>query len=195
MVILPPTLARARSLGFKIFDNPKYDYDLNIIGIRAKPGTPNRFDDLLSVHYLWDGTWRSHYWKATTDPGLYYLENPIMVKGTAVLAADRQYLKSHELGRHRGTYECLKQTGGVDLYRDGNRDKIVDTWGEPERDIIAGINIHKAGRSSQRVDKWSAGCQVFKNTADFEEFMELCHKQINFNGFRSFSYTLLSQWY
>ena len=31
MVILPPTLARARSLGLKIFDNPKYDYDLNII--------------------------------------------------------------------------------------------------------------------------------------------------------------------
>ena len=34
-----------------------------------------------------------------------------------------------------------------------------------------GINIHNAGASSTQVDKWSAGCQVFSHSADFEEFM------------------------
>ncbi|MEM7261449.1 MAG: hypothetical protein AAF488_05615 [Planctomycetota bacterium] len=39
---------------------------------------------------------------------------------------------------------------------------------------IAGINIHRSGRSSKNVFNWSEGCQVFQNSADFSEFRSLC---------------------
>ena len=194
MVMLPPTLARCESLGYKVFDNPKYDYDLNIVAIRAVPGLPNRFDDCISVHYLWDGTWRSHQWPATTDPGTYHLRNPSNVRGTAILA-EGNYRKSHMIGKHRGVYDCLKQSGPVSVFRDPDRDALPERWGEPESGLF-GINIHKAGKKeSDLVSKWSAGCCVFSRSDDFEEFMELCRKQISFNGFDTFSLTLLNQWF
>jgi hypothetical protein len=43
------------------------------------------------------------------------------------------------------------------------------------------------------VDKWSAGCQVFQNDEDFEDFMELCNKQVTSARYTSFSYTLLEE--
>lgn len=41
--------------------------------------------------------------------------------------------------------------------------------------------------------KWSAGCQVFANDADFEEFMSLCNKQNNAGLGDVFTYTLLKE--
>jgi hypothetical protein len=55
-----------------------------------------------------------------------------------------------------------------------------------------GINIHKAGNMSSVVNKWSAGCQVFKNASDFEEFMDIVrHARDNWGN--SFTYTLLEE--
>ena len=50
-----------------------------------------------------------------------------------------------------------------------------------------GINIHKAGLNSVNVDKWSAGCQVFKSAVDFDEFIRLCKMQT----WDTFTYTLI----
>ena len=55
---------------------------------------------------------------------------------------------------------------------------------------IFGINIHKAGQDSQWVENWSEGCQVFKKSADFEEFMKICRKAKEIHG-NSFTYTLI----
>jgi hypothetical protein len=55
---------------------------------------------------------------------------------------------------------------------------------------VFGINIHKAGVDSARVDDWSHGCQVFKRVADFNEFMALAKKAATIHGNR-FTYTLL----
>ena len=82
--MLPPILSRMKSLGYKVFDDPKLDYDLNIIGIRNSDGEANAFDDLIGMFYLWDGSWRGHFWNATVDPGHYWLEKPSNIKGTAV---------------------------------------------------------------------------------------------------------------
>ena len=43
---------------------------------------------------------------------------------------------------------------------------------------------------SYYVNKWSAGCQVFKKVADFNEFMDICRKARDIWG-NSFSYTLI----
>ena len=192
--MLPPALAHIKSLGYAVFDNPKYDYDLNIFGIRKRDGKTNSFDDYLGVFYLWDGTWRSHYWPCTCDPGLYWLENfeQLGVSGTAVLCPG-QYRGAYELGDHRGK-PALIQAGPVKVWRDPNRDNTVDRWGDIDEGYF-GINIHRAGKKSTKVEKWSAGCQVFSRSDDMEELLDLCRKQISFNGFDTFTYTLLDQWW
>ncbi|MAH43130.1 hypothetical protein CL614_05425, partial [archaeon] len=55
-----------------------------------------------------------------------------------------------------------------------------------------GINIHRSNpyTESYYVDKWSAGCQVFKKIADFNTFMEICRKAKDIWG-NSFTYTLI----
>jgi hypothetical protein len=55
---------------------------------------------------------------------------------------------------------------------------------------IYGINIHKAGADSTYVENWSEGCQVFKKSAEFDEFMGLVKKAATLHG-NSFTYTLL----
>jgi hypothetical protein len=55
---------------------------------------------------------------------------------------------------------------------------------------IFGINIHHAGADSTYVNDWSMGCQVFKKTKDFEEFMKICRKGRDIHG-NSFTYTLI----
>lgn len=193
MVILPPTLAHMESLGHKVFRNPKNDYDLNIFGIRSKDTTPNSFNDVIGVFYMWDGCWRGHFWSATVDPGQYWLENPMNAKGTAVLCPG-QYRGAYEIGKHQGRYEALTQVNEVTVWRDPNRDSTPDRWGKKETGFF-GINIHKSGKVSTRIDRWSAGCQVFQREIDFEEFMDICRKQISIAGFKTFTYTLLDQWW
>ena len=55
-----------------------------------------------------------------------------------------------------------------------------------------GINIHKSNpnKESYNVDKWSAGCQVFKKADDFDSFMDLC-EAASFEWSNSFTYTLI----
>jgi hypothetical protein len=55
-----------------------------------------------------------------------------------------------------------------------------------------GINIHKAGQNSQDVDNWSAGCQVFQKSADFNQFMDMTTKHRNLYG-NDFTYTLIDE--
>ena len=191
-MMLPPVLAHMKSLGHKVFDNPRYDYDLNIFGIRNKHGETNAFDDTLGVLYLWDGSWRGHYWRGTVDPGAYWLENPMNVKGTAVMCPG-QYRGAYEIGSHRGK-PGLVQSGPVSVWRDYNRDTTIDRQGDPDHGLF-GCNLHRAGASSKFVDRWSAGCQVWATERDFEEFMDICDKQVKMTGFKTFTYTLLDQWW
>ena len=89
---------------------------------------------------------------------------------------------------HQGKYEALKQAKPVKVYRDANKDMTYDTKLITEG--IYGINIHKAGADSTYVENWSEGCQVFKKSADFDEFMALVKKAATLHG-NSFTYTLL----
>jgi hypothetical protein len=146
------------------------------------------------VFYMWDGTWRSHYWPATCDPGHYWLKNfeQLGVSGTAVLCPG-QYRGAYELGEHKGK-AALIQAGVVKVWRDPNRDNTVDRWGDIDEGYF-GINIHRAGKNSTKVEKWSAGCQVFSRSDDMEELLDICRKQVSIAGFETFTYTLLDQWW
>ena len=183
------------SKGYKWFeDKSNKGYDVNIVGIRnseTNNEVTNHFDDTLTISYKVDGEWKFHSWPATTDPGQYWIENPISKDGTAILVPG-QYRGSHMIGLHQGKYEALRQRKPVKVYRDNDKDLEYDTDEDTIKEGIYGINIHRSNPYDQSyyVNKWSAGCQVFKKVADFHEFMDICRKARDIWG-NSFSYTLI----
>ena len=181
--------------GYRFF---KGVYNLNIIGVRSKESIKqeNRFDDILIVAF---GLATSGYnsstkfiFQITTDPGIKSLKVPMNAKGTAILVPG-QYRGSHKLGLHQGKYEALVQCAPVKVYRDANRDDILDVDKRTIDTGMFGINIHKAGIASVIVDGWSAGCQVLAIEKDYAIFMDLCRKQKLAGYGDKFTYTLLEE--
>jgi len=187
-----------RSKGYKWFnDSAEKGYDVNIVGIRnssTKDRVTNAFDDHISISYKdFDGSWKSHCYACTTDPGTHWVENLLNPNGVAILKPG-QYRGSHKIGLHQGKYEALRQKKPLKVYRDGDKDREYDLLEENVHEGIYGINIHRAtakpGRKSTRVDKWSAGCQVIAASDDFAELMGIVNQAKTIHG-NSFSYTLI----
>ena len=179
-----------RKKGYQVFARP---YELNIVGIRSPSTTPNSFDDQICVFYrLNNGNWKVHAYKATTDPGTYWLNQPGEPQGTAILKQG-QYLNVYALDLHRGKYTALCQRKGtVTVIRDYDRDAELDFYNGNEVTGWFGINIHRANANgiTLKVDRNSAGCQVFASAADFAEFITMCHRHRELYG-NSFTYTLI----
>ena len=198
--MLPPVLERIKSLVYKVFTNG--DYNLNLFGIRSPETTSGAYNDLLGCAYKVDGQWRVDYWAATTDPSIYYRENPLNVKGTAILVPG-QYVGVYKVDLHAGKYLALCQRGGVvTCWRDANKDSVLD-HDVPKDTGFFGINIHASSstpydKTRDRDEKsdigvWSAGCQVHATTTGFREMMDLVNKQIETHPTwkKSFTYTLI----
>lgn len=178
--------------GYKVFQNES-GFDLNIVGIRSATIQANRFDDSIAVFYRMHGQWVFNAFQCTTDPGAYWLENPMSKLGTAILKEGR-YRRAFMIGMHRGEYEALVQQVPLTVIRDANRDDVLDLDSGVEEVGMFGINVHRASaaRQSIQVDKWSAGCQVFCDPYQFEFFMQLCRAGRAAFG-NSFTYTLLNE--
>jgi len=187
-------LAIINSLRLKTYETFSRPFELNIIGIRNQSTMPNSFDDEIHVFFKNNNKQWLHYtFPATTDPGTYWLKNPMTPQGTAILAQG-QYKEAYQIGLHREKYYALVQRMPVTVLRDYDRNAILDfNNGRPETGMF-GINIHHASinGTTKTVDNYSAGCQVFANINDFNLFMQLCerHKQLYGN---SFTYTLIDK--
>lgn len=178
--------------GYAFFTNGAYN--LNIIGVRAAGAQiTNSFDDVLLLIYKTPtGQWSKQIYQITTDPGRYYMLNPAQRKGTAILVPG-QYRGAYQIGLHRGKYQALCQRKPLKVYRDDNKNEIYDYDQSKLDEGLFGINIHKAGAFSKRVDTWSAGCQVFASDTEFKSFMNYCNKQIENGHGKTFTYTLLKE--
>ena len=178
-----------KSKGYKWFDEK--DMLLNIVGVRnlsVGKKVTNAFDDKLTLSYKENGVWQYKEWTNTTDAGKKGVMEFHNSNGVARLV-EGQYIGSHAIGLHQGKYEALKQAKAVKVYRDANKDMMFDETKVQEG--IFGINIHKAGVDSTYVENWSEGCQVFKRSKDFEEFMAIVRKSKAVHG-NSFTYTLIN---
>ena len=51
----------------------------------------------------------------------------------------------------------FQQTKSIKIYRDGNKDGVIDK--KIVQEGLFGINFHQAGLGNL-IDNWSAGCQV-----------------------------------
>jgi len=178
-----------RGKKYRVFENPS-GHDINLVGIRNSTSRANSFDDWLGLFYWYDGTWNMFAFPGTTDPGTYYRENPLNVRGTAIMKPG-QYRRAYSVGRHKG-YRAMQQVGPITVYRDDNKDDELNTTGKKEDEGLHAVNIHRASRkrASTQVDKWSAGCQVMQDPDHFDFFMTLCDKGAEKFG-NSFTYTLL----
>ena len=178
---------RMRELGYKVFEAP--DHNMNVVGLRKQSGRANTFDDLMTLTYTVGGKWRFHAWPCTTDPGGKYLGKPMNMIGTAIVKPG-QYRGSHKLGIHGASkswaHEALVQCGTLKVWHDANKDEAVD-YGLAETTSYgtSGLNIHR------NLGDFSAGCQVFRDRVDFDEFMHLAKLQINGKLGNRYTYTLL----
>ena len=180
------------SKGYAFFTNGVYN--LNIIGIRNPNLVANSFDDTMVVIYKIGGEWITKVYEITTDAGTYWLKNPMSNKGTAILVPN-QYRGVYSIDLHNNKYLALCQRNGkVEVYRDNDKDLILDMDSAKIEKGMFGINIHRSNPFSEslKVDKFSAGCQVFKRVKDFNEFMEICQKSKALWG-NSFTYTLIKE--
>ena len=181
------------SKGYAFFDSAK-PYNVNLIGIRSNNHRANKFDDtILAIYRNKVLEWEVQTFQVTTDPGLHHLRNPGNVKGTAILAPG-QYRSVYQIGEHKGNPALVQWGGKVRVYRDRNKDGTLDM--NPRNIDVGyfGINVHQAKSKGEtyKVDRWSAGCQVFKNATDIKAFLGTCQKASDIYG-NSFTYTLLEQ--
>ncbi|MCB0583564.1 MAG: peptidoglycan-binding protein [Phaeodactylibacter sp.] len=98
--------------------------------------------------------------QATTEPGRFYINNPMHASGAARIAFG-QY-KAWKMGLHRGTQPALVQRGKVRLHRDINKDGKRDAADPIDIGYGFGINQHstRPGLVPGSVEKFSAGCLV-----------------------------------
>lgn len=178
-----------RFKGYQLYTRP---YELNIVGLRSSATEANKFDDQLHVFYKTTGiSWEYHSFRITTDPGTYWLRNPMQAQGTAILR-EGQYIHAYAQGMHRGQYKALVQVKPISIIRDYDRNALLDFNNGNITKGMYGINIHRANSQgkTKSIDKYSAGCQVFENAADFAAFLKLTDKHRSLYG-NAFTYTLI----
>jgi hypothetical protein len=170
------------------------NYNLNLIGIRTKGTTAGKYDDyMVAIYKDNSGNWVLNHWNITTDAGTHWLKNPMNRKGTALLVPN-QYRGCWTIGLHQGRYKALSQFKPVKVYRDNNRDAILDFNTATIDEGMFGINIHRSNpnRESLINEKWSAGCQVFADPYDFAEFLFIIDESAKRYGDK-FTYTLITE--
>lgn len=191
-IMKPALLDRLEAAGFTVYDGQ--DFLLNIIGVRTR-GNSNAFDDTLHVIYRCNGLWQHEQFLCTTDPGRYYLVNPLNNAGCAVVSTPQQMQDAFYLGlRGDRSYHCLRQRKPVKVWRDGNRDSVID-YAELTDSSSWGIQIHRASaqQTVTNIGRYSAGCTVIANPHHYDRFIDLCRAQIAVSTKETFTYTLLEE--
>lgn len=166
-----------------------FEDKVNIVGIRTNDNTPDKFNDWITVSYKINGVWKFEVYEATTDPGLYYLNNPMRLSGTFVMAPG-QYVDVYEWGTHV-SYEALILTGKIRGWRDSNKNNIIDV--DKTKIYTDGkyVDIHRAHEKVIQwfIGKYSAGCQVIRKYLDWLSFLGILKSSKQ----KKFTYTLLEE--
>lgn len=186
-------------LNYKKFTKGKYN--LNIVAVRNDNKISGFWDDEVYVIFKDNNNeWKTIiYSQVTTDPGRVELQSPSFpnakVNGTAIIK-EGQYPGAYTLGFHRNkSHPALQQTGKISIYRDRNRDEILDYDPETVTEGWYGCNIHttRPNWRGDRVYNWSAGCIVFEDWFTFQRgFIELCRRSAAIYGDK-FTLTLLTE--
>lgn len=188
---------RARGIGAVIRTEPGW---LNIIGVRSPNRVAGRFDDAIHLCVYGDdgNLWHAVH-AATLDPGTHYSErgNLLNPHGVARVVAG-WYPGLWRVGTHRG-YKAFQQAGPVTVARENDGDHIHGNDPTPVVQTgMFGINGHASTSDPwsrdvvrQDVGRWSAGCQVWQDSAEFRAAIGLAEAHIARGYGNSFGYALL----
>jgi hypothetical protein len=186
--VLKKTIAR---MGYKWFEDQP-----NIIGIRSKLNVADVFNDVLCIVYKVDNKEVLYTATITTDPGVTYQQKLLNPKGCAAIVPN-QYINAYKLGLHQGKpdHRALVQVGKIKVYRDGDKDGILELDPNTIEEGLFGCNIHGASKNQDltvKIGPWSAGCQVHNRWSKKEEMCDIIkmYEKIN-KGL--VSYTLLKE--
>lgn len=122
---------------------------------------------------------------ATTEPGLYYTQNPLNPNGAARIAFG-YHKDAWRIGSHKGQ-DALVQCGAIKVHRDLNKDgKRTGDRVFVQSDM--GLNMHSTGVSTPSlVGRHSAGCLVGRYLETHKKFMVTCRGM----GHKTFSASVL----
>lgn len=184
--------------GYVFFEDT--NFNINIFGIRTSGMEVGTFNDILGCAYKDDfGTPTVEVFDGTTDPGIYWKQNPLDTNGTATVVPG-QYRRLWQFGLHNGKYEALIQTGNsIRVWRDPSRDPKtfhVDPLNSKVYEGYFGINMHHAYLNEGETNNnflSSAGCSVFKDEKNFNRMMWLAKKSQSIQQNSSFTYTLFRE--
>lgn len=151
---------------------------------------PDEFNDLrLVIEVINDQPRIVNKWEATTEPGIYYTENPQDFRGAFRIQVG-QYT-AWQLNYHWGSggdvQEALIQVKPISGYRDYYQSYKRDG------DVYTGlydINQHHANNSSfDNIGLYGAGCLVGRTKAGHEEFLEILKSDIRYQKNPNFVFT------
>ncbi len=153
-----------------------------ILGVRSKADLFDKFDDKF---YLFKGEEFVMVMSGTTNPGKAGLLSPEKYnsKGVAVVVADKWYYNVWTRGFHNGKVIAYRQTGGIDLIRDNNKNKKSGDSGFVSEEFNRGINFHPSDYNidsktkKENIGSWSVGCQVVNDIPKYKELMRITQKQ------------------
>jgi len=170
----------------------KLDFDkYNLIGLRnylsVKKNHPNRFVDALILMGP-ESKKEITIMPGTTVPGPFFMvqkfrnwwlattsRSVVNPKGLAIVQPG---IYSYKIGKHNG-YSALVQNGKIDVERfpilDDPKKANFTTFspGKAESGQF-GINIHRGKKegTTEKIDAYSAGCIVLKNSSDLEKILQ-----------------------
>lgn len=173
----------------------KGQYNLNLFAIRSNNIVADSFDDVFGIAYK-DMNFMPQIFtcNCTTDPGKYYLKN-LMDSGGAAIVVPGQYRNLWQIGTFYNKLALL-QISPIKIYRDKNRDEILDLNPKSITEGIYGIFFHYHYQSethAKYIEKSSAGCIVPQTFYDYRTIMELCVRQTQFKFGKNFTFTLFEE--
>ena len=189
--------------GGEVFEQDGY---INFCGVRNN-ATNDTFNDILYIYWkeseVFKGIKTNEF---TTKPGKKSIINPINVNGAAIIKEgwhkDIWHHGWHNKKSKNG-HEALRQDVGVTkpitITRDNTQKGRSD--GKYELRILSDTtetgypytNMHRSSSpQGGNVNGWSAGCQVFKYSADFDTMLKMA-KIASSQGQKTFSYFLTNK--
>lgn len=165
---------------------------INLFGIRD-PSNVDIFNDCIGIAYSDSGSFICRTFTATTDPGKYYLLNPMTKKGTAILK-EGYHKNAFMFGLHKGQYKALIQASELPVYRDNTKDLVLNMDDKTVEKGWFGINLHRGNLYNiiDTVGKNGAGCQVVKYPNSLQIILDLCRMSGNRYNYTKFNYGLLT---
>lgn len=165
----------------------------NYLEVKKKPENNDKFTD--AIYLIPEGAKDTDTflpYQATTSPSLaYYGKKPLNPKGTGIkMPGTTLYnLRMNEL--NHGKYKMMVEAEKTRVARYPLDVTKIDTY-LPAKQYMenTGIQIHKSSETTGVcIGPWSAGCQVFANGSEFNEFITKAESQTKNGG--QFIYALI----